>query len=83
MTLDWPFSAKGKKVSIFTEKEQEILKVTYRPEDTFKNLIDHFYGVVIKKEIPLYPLAESVKNMAVIDAIFQSAIDNGKLIELN
>lgn len=83
MTLDLPFSSKDEKVSILIEHDHDVQKVNYRPEDTFKNLIEHFYEVVIKKEIPLYPLAESVKDMAIIDAIFQSAIENGKLIELN
>lgn len=83
MTLDWPFTGKDKNVSIVIQRDEEIQKVNYRPEDTVKNLIEHFYEVVIKKEIALYPLAESVKTMAIIDAIFQSAIENGKLIALS
>jgi hypothetical protein len=45
-------------------------------------MAEHFYEVVIKKEIALYPLAGSVKTMEVIDAIFESAADNGKLVSL-
>ena len=82
MTLDWAFTGKDKNVSMVIERGDEIQKVNYRPEDTFKNLIEHFYEVVIKKEIALYPLAESVKNMAIIDAIFQSAIEDGKPVNL-
>ena len=82
MTLDWPFTGKEKNVSTIIERGEDVQKISYRPEDTFKNLIDHFYEVVIKKDIALYPLAESVKNLAVIDAIFQSAIEDGKLVTL-
>jgi len=32
------------------------------------------------KELPRFPLAESVKNMVVIDALFQSIADSGKVI---
>ena len=82
MTLDWPFSVQDKSVSTVIERGDDVQKISYRPEDTYKNLIEHFYEVVIKKEIALYPLAGSLKNMIVIDAIFQSAIEDGKLIAL-
>jgi predicted dehydrogenase len=82
MTLDWPFTGKDKNVSMVIERGDEVQKVSYRPEDAIKNMVEHFYEVVIRKEIALYPLAESVKNMAIIDAIFQSAIEDGKLVIL-
>ncbi len=82
MTLDSPFTSKDKNVSTVIQRNEEIQKVSYRPEDTIENLIGHFYEVAIRKEISLYPLAESVKNMAIIDAIFQSAIEDGKLVAL-
>lgn len=83
MSLDWPFTGKDKNVSMVIERGEEVQKVSYRPDDTLRNMIEHFYEVVIRREIALFPLAESVKNMAVIDAIFQSAVDNGKLVDLN
>ena len=64
------------------ERGEDIQKVNYRPENVYKNLAGHFYEVVTRKDIPLYPLAESVKTMTVIDAIFQSAADDGKLVSL-
>jgi len=82
MTLDWPFTGKDQNVSTIIERDGDVQKVNYRPEDTIKNMIDHFYEVVIKKEIPLYPLAESVKDLIVSDALFQSAIDNGGIVNL-
>jgi predicted dehydrogenase len=82
MTLDWPFTGKDKNVSMVIERGDEVQKVSYHPEDAIKNMVEHFYEVVIRKEIALYPLAESVKNMAIIDAIFQSAIEDGKLVIL-
>ena len=82
MTLDLPFTSNGKSVSIVIEQGEDVQKVNYRPENIYKNLVGHFYEVVTKKEIPLYPLAESIKTMTVIDAIFQSAADDGKLVSL-
>ena len=82
MTLEWPFSAKGKNVTTIIERGDDVQRINYRGEDTSQRLIEHFYQVVMKKEVPLYPLAESVNNMAVIDAIFQSAVEDGKLVQL-
>lgn len=82
MTLDLPFTSNGKSVSMVIEQGEDVQKVNYRPENIYKNLVGHFYEVVTKKEIPLYPLAESIKTMTVIDAIFQSAADDGKLVSL-
>lgn len=82
MTVDWPFSSSNKSVSMLIEKGEAVQKVSYRPENDYKNMAEHFYEVVIKKEIALYPLAGSVKTMEVIDAIFESAADNGKLVSL-
>ncbi|HZK17409.1 MAG: Gfo/Idh/MocA family oxidoreductase [Anaerolineaceae bacterium] len=82
MTLEWPFSAKGKNVTTIIERGDDVQRINYRAEDTSQRLIEHFYQVVMKKEVPLYPLAESVNNMAVIDAIFQSAVEDGKLVQL-
>ncbi len=82
LTLDHPFSGHNKSVSTIVEWEKEVQRVNYRAEDTFETLFEHFYNVVIKKEVPRFPLADSLKNMVVIDAIFQSAADNGKLISL-
>ena len=69
-------------MSIVIERGDDVQKISYRPEDSYQNLIEHFYEAVIKKEIAIYPLAGSLKNMIVIDAIFQSAIEDGKLIAL-
>ena len=82
MTLEWPFSAKGKNVTTIIEQGDDVQRINYRAEDTSQRLIEHYYQVVMKKEVPLYPLADSVKDMPVIDAIFQSAIQDGKLVQL-
>ncbi|MCK9245545.1 MAG: Gfo/Idh/MocA family oxidoreductase [Anaerolineaceae bacterium] len=82
MTLEWPFSAKGKNVTTIIERGDDVQRINYRPEDTSQRLVEHFYEVVMKKEVPLYPLSESINNMVVIDAIFQSAIEDGKLVYL-
>jgi hypothetical protein len=45
-------------------------------------MIEHFYYVVMSREAPLFPLADSVNNLVVIDALFQSLIDGGRLVSL-
>lgn len=82
MTLDSPFNSGEKSTSIMIERGDDHKKINFRGENTYQNLIEHFYQVVIRKEMPLYPLADAVKTMAVIDALFQSAVDDGKLVAL-
>lgn len=82
MTLDWPFNQGNKGVSILVERGDDHTRTNYRSENTYQNLIEHFYQVAVRKEKPLYSLADAVKNMVVIDALFQSAIEDGKLVTL-
>lgn len=83
MSLDLPFNQGNKGVSILIESGDDHKRINYRNENTYQNLIEHFYQVTVRKEKPFYPLADSVKNMVVIDALFQSAIEDGKLITLS
>lgn len=82
ISLDLPFNQGDKGVSTIIERGDDIKKINYRSENTYQNLIEHFYQVVIRKEMPMYPLADAVKNMSIIDAVFQSAVDGGKLVIL-
>jgi len=45
-------------------------------------MLDHFYNVVVSKDVPQFPLSDAINNMVVIDALFQSAADNGRLVNL-
>lgn len=83
LSLDWPFAAKNKDLRLTLEKGDSIQNINYREENTYAKVIDHFYQVAIRKEIALYPLADAVKNLIVSDALFQSAIDNSRLVCLN
>lgn len=82
LNLDWPFAGKDKNVKLELDKGSEIQTINFREENTYANLVDHFYQVVTRKETALFPLADALKNMIVIDGLFQSAIDNGKLVYL-
>lgn len=82
LSMDWPFAGKDKSLKLELDKGGEIQKISFREENTYASLIDHFYQVVTRKETALFPLADAVKNMNVIDSLFQSAIDNGKVVYL-
>ena len=38
MTVDWPFSSSNKSVSMLIEKGEAVQKVSYRPENDYKNM---------------------------------------------
>ena len=82
MTLDFPVTGYNRNVSLLLEKNHDNSRTGYRPEDSWAKMTDHFYQLAIKKDIARYQIADSVKNLTVIDAIFQSVIEDGKLIHL-
>lgn len=82
MTLDFPFTGYNRNVSLSLEKNHDSQKTNYRPEDSWAKMTEHFYQLAIKKDIARYQIADSVKNLTVIDAIFQSVIEDGKLVRL-
>lgn len=82
MTLEATFNPADKPTAISIERGGEAKKINFKSENAYQSLIEHFYQVAIRKEIPLYPLADAVKNLAVIDSLFQSAIEDGKPLSL-
>ena len=82
MTLDFPVTGHNRNVSLLLEKNHDNNKTSYRPEDSWAKMTDHFYQLAIKKDIARYQITDSVKNLTVIDAIFQSVIEDGKLVRL-
>jgi predicted dehydrogenase len=63
-------------------KDGETKKLSVKRENAYEKMIEHFYYVVMSREAPLFPLADSVNNLVVIDALFQSLIDGGRLVSL-
>lgn len=78
-----PFGAKAEISQAYLAKDGEIKKLSYKRENAYEKMIEHFYNVVASREAPLFPLADSVKNLVVIEALFQSMIDGGRLVSLS
>ena len=80
LEIEQVFNPGKDNTSVMLMKKDETRKVNFRGGDNYKRAVVHFYDVVMAKELPRFPLAESVKNMVVIDALFQSIADSGKVI---
>jgi len=78
-----PFGAKAEISQAYLAKDGEIKKLSYKRENAYEKMIEHFYNVVASREAPLFPLADSVNNIVVIEALFQSMIDGGRLVSLS
>ncbi|MEL7645407.1 MAG: Gfo/Idh/MocA family oxidoreductase [Anaerolineaceae bacterium] len=82
LDLDSPFGAKAEASQAYLMKDGETKKLNIKRENAYEKMIEHFYYVIMSREAPLFPLADSVKNLVVIDALFQSLIDGGRLVSL-
>lgn len=80
LEIEQVFNPGKDNTSMMLMRKDEVRKVNFRGGDNYKRAVGHFYDVVMAKELPRFPLAESVKNMVVIDALFQSIADSGKVI---
>jgi len=66
----------------FLIKGSDTKRIKFRREDSYQKMVEHFYDVVASKEAPLFPLSDAVTNLVAMDALFQSAIDGGKMVTL-
>lgn len=77
-----PFGAKPELSQTYLAKDNDIKKITYKRENAYEKMIEHFSNVAASREAPLFPLADSVSNIVVIDALFQSVINGGSMVSL-
>ncbi len=77
-----PFGAKPEVSQLTLTKDGDTKKLNYKRENAYEKMIEHFSSVAASREAPLFPLADSVSNMVIIDALFQSVIDGGRLVTL-
>jgi len=78
-----PFGAKPEVSPAYLTRDGETKKLTYKRDNAYEKMIEHFYNVVVSREAPLFPLANSVSNLVVIDALFRSLNDGGRLVSLS
>jgi predicted dehydrogenase len=81
--IEYPFNPHGEDGSAWlnvTGKESK--RINFRSENSYKHMMEHFYNVAVSKDVPKFPLSDAINNMVVIDALFQSAVDNGRLVNI-
>ena len=61
---------------------KESKRINFRTENDYKRMLEHFYNVAVSKDVPRFPLSDAINNMVVINALFQSAVDNGRLVNI-
>lgn len=77
-----PFTSNSERHQAIITTADDQRTVNFKGTNEYQHMLDHFARVVWGDEQPLFPLSDSVANMQVIDALFQSLIDNGKLVRL-
>lgn len=81
--IEDPFNPKGEGTSaVLSVAGKDSRRVNFRAENDYKHMLDHFYNVAISKDLPRFPLSDAINNLVVIDALFQSAVDNGRLVNI-
>ena len=61
---------------------KETKHINFRAENDYKRMLDHFYNVAVSKDVPRFPLSDAINNLVVIDALVQSAVQNGSTVYL-
>ena len=81
--IEKPFLLVGEGASaLLNVAGKESKRIKFRAGNDYKHMLEHFYNVAVSKDVPRFPLSDAVNNMVVIDALFQSAVDNGSTVYL-
>lgn len=76
------FNNGGNSTEAFLTKDNETKRLSFRGENDYKSLVDHFYEVVISRESPRFPLSDAVNQMFVLETLARSAQQNGAWLNL-
>jgi len=81
--IEKPFLLIGEGTSaLLNVAGKESKRINFRAGNDYKHMLEHFYNVAVSKDVPKFPLSDAVNNLVVIDALFQSAVDNGSTVYL-
>lgn len=80
LDIDEPYYTHGKMVSSILTTKAGTRTLRYRGTNEYQLMVDHFQCVVAGEEAPRFPLSHFVADMRLIDALFESAHANGKLV---
>ena len=71
--VPWAFVSFEKDTEILVQKDEKQETKTFKGSDEYRLEFDHFADMVEDRAEPIYPLEDSVKNLAVIEALLKSA----------
>jgi predicted dehydrogenase len=79
--VPWAFVSLGNETKIMVQRDEKQETVSFDEVDEYRLEFDHFADIVAGQAEPLYAIEDSVKNLAVIEALLKSA-DRGKPVTL-
>ncbi|MGB4596292.1 MAG: Gfo/Idh/MocA family oxidoreductase [Anaerolineaceae bacterium] len=82
LELPRTFNNGGSKTEAFLTKDNVTKRLSFRAENDYKSLLEHFYHVAISRESPRFPLADAVNNMLVLEKLASSAKQGGAWLSL-
>jgi predicted dehydrogenase len=77
LELPHSFNNGGEKTEAILTKGNETKRLSFKTENDYKSLLEHFYQVVISRESPRFPLADAVNQMLVLETLARSAQQDG------
>ncbi len=81
--IENPFNPHGESSNAWISVNgKESKRLNLRSDNDYRRMLEHFYNAAVSKDVPKFPLSDAVNNMVVIDALFQSAVDNGRTVYL-
>jgi predicted dehydrogenase len=79
--VPWALVSLGNETKIMVQRDEKQETVSFDEVDEYRLEFDHFADIVAGQAEPLYAIEDSVKNLAVIEALLKSA-DRGKPVTL-
>lgn len=76
------FNNGGEKTEAILTKGNETKRFSFKSENDYKSLLEHFYQVVISRESPRFPLSDAVNQMLVLETLAKSAEQGGAWLSL-
>jgi predicted dehydrogenase len=79
--VPWAFVSFGKETKIFVQKDEKQETKSFKGCDEYRLEFEHFADMIEGKVEPIYAIEDSVKNLAVMEALFKS-VQRGKPVKL-
>jgi len=70
--VPWAFVSFGKETEILVQKDEKQETISFKGTDEYRLEFEHFVDMIEGKAEPIYPIEDSIKNLAVIEALLKS-----------